>query len=332
MNADFQSRLDELRLDYRHVRGEPFSYFFCPILFNDEDAPLCEAHIVNLAFPDSSRAWTVQRRDVDNFYGSAFESDFIAIQYNEDPNLGETITDRNLSQMLAPKILLNDAQVEHFVAKGEIPKNFTPVVFDSGGEEVHLGLKISPENMLAATEKKWQIEIAKDVRIAALVSLIKAAHLTLFKMLGYRYALSLGGHFVGRKILGEFFLRNRGKQKANVLKDAYPFFREFATMVRPVESSGIDFQGTIVDRQLLICKEDRAPIWAYIVFIKISKSTHAVMIPVLDQPYAAAKFIKFLQDENESIEVALGRFEQDHWIVDKNSTKQRWPKSGVLYP
>jgi hypothetical protein len=151
-------------------------------------------------------------------------------------------------------------------------------------------------------------------------------------MLGYRYALSGGGHFVGRQILGEFFLLNHDKQKADVLKNAYPFFREFAHMVRPVESSGIDFQGTIADKQLLICKENSAPPWAFIVFLKMSRSSHAVMIPILDQPYAAAKFIRFLQDDNDSIEVALSRFEQDHWTINKDSTKLHWPKSGVLYP
>lgn len=327
-----QSKLEKLSSDYRQVRGAAFSHFFCPVLFRDEDVPLCKAHIINLIFPDSSRIWTVQRRDVDNFYGSTFEADFVAVQYNEDPNLGKTITDRKLSQRFEPKILVDDVPVEYFVAKDKIPKNFTAAVFDSDGQEVQLGLKMSPEDMLSAAGKNWQIAIAKDVRIAALVSLIKAAHLTLFEMLGYRYALSGGGHFVGRQILGEFFLLNHDKRKADVLKNAHPFFREFAHMVRPVESSGIDFQGTIADKQLLICKENSAPPWAFIVFLRMSRSSHAVMIPILDQAYAAAKFIRFLQDESDSIEVALSRFEQDHWTINKDSTQLHWPKSGVLYP
>jgi len=75
MSADFQAKLEKLRSDYHQVRGAPFSHFFCPVLFSDEDVPLCKAHIVNLVFPDSSRIWTVQRKDVDNFYGSTFEAD-----------------------------------------------------------------------------------------------------------------------------------------------------------------------------------------------------------------------------------------------------------------
>jgi hypothetical protein len=331
MNSDLQSKLEELRSDYRQLKDGPFSHFFCPILFNDEDVPLCKAHIVNLAFADSSRIWTVQRKDVDNFYGSTFEADFVAVQYNEDPDLGKTITDKKLSQRFKPKILVDDAPVEFFAARDKVPKHFTSLVFDSDGTKVLLGLKISPEGMLQAVGKKWQIAIAKDVRLAALVSLIKAAHLTLFEMLGYRYALSLGGYFVGRQILGEFFLQNHNKRKGDVLEKAYPFFREFVHMVQPVESSGIDFQGTITDKRLLICKGNRTPPWAHIVFLKLSRSLHAVMIPILDQPYAAAKFMRFLQDENDSIEVALSRFEQDHWTIDKESAEIHWPKSGDLY-
>ena len=142
----------------------------------------------------------------------------------------------------------------------------------------------------------------------------------------------MGGHFVGRQILGEFFLLNYDKRKADVVKNAEPFFREFAHMVRPVESSGIDFHGTTTDKLLLFCKENNTPPWAFIVFLKVSRSSHAVMIPIFDQPHAAAKFIRFLHDETDSIEVALGRFEQDHWTIDKSSTELRWPKSGVLYP
>jgi hypothetical protein len=332
MSADFQSKLEKLRSDYHHLSGTSFSHFFCPILFNDEDVPLCESHIVNLAFPNSSRNWTVQRKDVDNFYGSRFEADFLAIQYNENPHLGRTITSRKLSQMFRPKILADDIPIEFFVAKDKVPGHFTRVVFDSDGEQVQLGLKMSTQDMLAATVKNWQIAIEKDVRIAALVSLIKAAHLTLFETLGYRYALSGGGHFVGRQILGEFFLRNHPKPKRDVVRNAYPFFREFVHMVRPVESSGIDFCGTVVDGRLLVCKENHAPPWAFIVFLKISRSSHAVMIPILDQPYSASKFVKFLHDKNDSIEVVLGRFEQDHWTIEKNSTEIRWPKTGVLYP
>ena len=61
-----------------------------------------------------------------------------------------------------------------------------------------------PTEVIASKGKRWEVEISRDVRVPMLVSVIKAAHLTLFAMHGYNYALSSSGIFVGQQILGEF--------------------------------------------------------------------------------------------------------------------------------
>jgi hypothetical protein len=53
MDREVQHKLETLRSDYREATGSSFSHFYCPILFRDQDAELCRAHIVNSAFPDS---------------------------------------------------------------------------------------------------------------------------------------------------------------------------------------------------------------------------------------------------------------------------------------
>ena len=78
-------RLDSLRADYEASTGLPFQYFFCPITWKDEDVPLCRAHVINKAFRGADRSWTVQRADVDNWFGSLFENDFLATDYNTNP-------------------------------------------------------------------------------------------------------------------------------------------------------------------------------------------------------------------------------------------------------
>jgi hypothetical protein len=332
MKACVKSKLERLRANYAQIKGQPFTHFYCPILFKDEDVPLCQAHIMNLSFPNSSRAWTVQRKDVDNFYGSKFETDFIALLYKENGSPGKVLADKTLSKRCHPRILVNDEPVSYFIAKDNIPEHFTPVEFHDEGQSVQLGLKMSPEDLSAVAEGEWEIEVVKDVRVPALVSLIKAAHLTLFEMLGYRYALSAGGYFVGRQVLGEFFCQNRDKSKHEVLENAHPFFREFASMVRPVQSFDLDLRGTITDGKLFVCRKSGHSPWALIVFVRTSQSLHAVMIPVFDQPDAVATFMGFLQDENESVEASLGCFEQDHWEIDKKVGKIVWPKTGILYP
>ena len=164
-----QTKLDELNADYAQIKGQVFSHFFCPILFRDEDVELCEAHIINQAFPDAAPDWTIQRKDVDNFYGAYFESGFIALQYNSQTHDG-IFTDKKLSKLFKHQILVDDKPIDYFRAKGEVPKNFTRLELDNNGEIIQLGLKISPEDFIRAKESKWEMEISKDVRISAVIS------------------------------------------------------------------------------------------------------------------------------------------------------------------
>ncbi|OGD07656.1 hypothetical protein A2899_02840 [Candidatus Amesbacteria bacterium RIFCSPLOWO2_01_FULL_49_25] len=333
MNAQIQSRLDKLRTDYDQVRGYPFAHFFCPILFRDEDTPLCKAHIVNRSFSDSSRKWTVQRKDVDEFYGSNFEADFSSIQYKESRSLGKTLTDKALYKTFTPKISIDDKPVDYFIARGDIPEQFTPVLFENDdGHSVFLGLKISPEEYQSLVGQKIEIEISKDVRMPSLVSLIKTAHLTLFEMIGYRYAFSAAGHFTGWDILGKFYWQNHNKPKSEILANAQLFFREFTHMARPIQSQSPGIKGTITDGLLFLCRSTKGFPWAFIVFVKTSQLLHAVIIPILDQVDNAERFYNFLRNENEILEATLCRFNKDHWEISKESTRLQWPKSGILYP
>jgi hypothetical protein len=288
MRGSLNSKLERLRVDYARVAGRPFVHFFCPVLFKDEDAEPCKAHIVPKAFPRSSRAWTVQRKDVDSFYGTNFEDDFVAIRYRiERQTPSQVLADTTLSRRFRPTIRVQGEPVEYFVAPEAVPERFTRVTVHEKGKSVQLGLKLPPESAAQALEK-LDIEIAKDVRMPALVSLIKAAHLTLFDMIGYRYALSAGGHFVGGQILGRFFCRNHGKSKPQVAEEAL------------------------------------------IVFVRTTELLHAVLIPVLDQPDAAAMYCSFLHDDNDSIEVSPCCLGEGAWNIDPGVRTLVWPKRGTF--
>jgi hypothetical protein len=41
MDTAIGQKLNILRSDYQTVVGKPFSHFYCPILFLDEDVDLC---------------------------------------------------------------------------------------------------------------------------------------------------------------------------------------------------------------------------------------------------------------------------------------------------
>lgn len=187
-------RLEELRADYQEVTGEPFAHFYCPILFEDENVELCQGHIVNKAFPGSAKKWTVQRKDVDNFYGTNFEADFLGIQYKDYPDPVNALADKSLDRVLKPKILVDGVPVAHYRASGKASTHHTQVMLESPGQVVPLVFKISADAIRDDT--MLEIEISADLRLPAIVSAIKAAHLTLFELLGYRYARSAGGQFV----------------------------------------------------------------------------------------------------------------------------------------
>ena len=333
MGDKVKQKLEQLRSDYTEVVGQPFNFFYCPILFRDEDIPLCQAHIINKAFSGSSKAWTVQRSDVDKFYGSYFEADFEMLQYPGNQSPADIFMDKELRRKLDPKILIDGEQTDYFITRNKIPHGFTPIEFEKDGRLIVVALKIGADEFLAASEGKWEFEISKDVRIASLVSLIKAAYLTLFDMFGYRYALSAAGYFIGRQILGEFFLQNRGNRKPNTLQNAIPFFSEFAHMVRPVQSPGFDFQGTITDRMVLAVWGSSGLPWAIIVFIQTGQLMHCVMLPGYNQADMVSTYLDFLRNQNELIFVTLCEYKQAeaHW-EKREPTRLTWPKTGVLYP
>jgi hypothetical protein len=62
MNEFAEKELTKLSQDFTETIGRSFAHFFCPILFCDEDTELCQAHIINEAFANSTRESTVQRK------------------------------------------------------------------------------------------------------------------------------------------------------------------------------------------------------------------------------------------------------------------------------
>jgi hypothetical protein len=331
MNRALQNKLRHLRNDYREVNGKPFDYFFCPILYRDENTGLCKAHIENKAFLGSSPNWTIQRTDVDNFYGAHFEADIIDIQYNEGGVPENILVDKTLSKRFNPKISVDGNNVDFFAAKRNVPNHFTPVIFESKDKEILLGLKMSPGDFHILSDGVWEIEVSKDIRISAIVSLLKAAHLTLFEMIGYRYVFSGGGQFLGGEILGKFYVENSQNPKPLILANAHEFFRRFVHMVRPVETEINGLKGTISDKTLYLCG-NKGSYWASIVLIRTSKKLNAVMVPIIESETSWLKFQEFLQNSDEMIEVSRCQFANNHWIVESTSTVLTWPKTGILYP
>jgi hypothetical protein len=334
MNPDVKARLELYRQDFEKHMGRSFEHFFCPILGVDEDVELQKGHIVNQAFDDSSPVWVVQRRDVDGFFGSLFEADFVKLQGMHSKTMADMFIDPKLNRQFRPGILRNDKPVQYTTRQTGLPDVFTPVILEDDEQSAIIGVKMTPEEILAAAGDKWELAVTKDIRIHSLVSLIKTAHLSLFHLLGYRYAAFTAGRFVGHDILGSFYLNNVKKPRQELLANAESYFREFEHMVRPMGINGMNFQGSISDRLMLVCVGTSGRLWAWIVFVKTAQLVHSVLIPTLTDGEAAATFMDFLRNDNETIMVTTARFDRSNgiWELSPHAKALKWPKSGVLYP
>ena len=319
-------RLVQLNNDYKELTGSGFRYFYCPILLEDLETELCDAHIINKSFRDSDRTMTIQRSDVDSFFGSHFEAEFVLLQEKGLHRADEVMSNSKLAKKLDPKVLLDGEVVEHYVPVGEVPKTHTRVALFTEKEYKEFAVKIPPEEMEKLKNRNWELDYNKNLNLPSLVSLLKSAHLTLFHLLGYRHPFSAGGYFLGKNILGDFYLKTHGMSREKVRQHAISHFSEFVNMVRPVLSESITCTGTISDRYLYVWMYMGKP-WALLIFINIANHLHAVALPVFEDDEGAARFYQFLQKEEFITEARLARWKGNAWEISSKWEIQKWPKS-----
>ena len=320
--------LEDLRGQYTRLTTRPFKHFYCPILFRDEDVELCQGHVVNAAFPGSDRTTVLQRTDVDSFFGSRFEADFVLLAERGLHDPVDVLLDPKLRRKLRPRLTLDGQPVAHYSPRGAVPPVHSQLAVERpGGLSVPLALKLTPTETLSSMDGKWDLVIEKDIRLAALVSLLKAAHLSLFSLLGYSYALSAGGRFVGWDVLGQFVVNNITADRTSVLANAATHFAEFTSLVRPMLSWPEYVHGTVTDNELFLCTGSPKP-WAFAVFVRTGSDMHAVLVPILEEEEGAARFARHLAEPSPRFEVKRARLVGDRWEVAKDSRIIDWPAAG----
>jgi len=335
VNPELRQRLEVHRRDFERVTGRPFEHFYCPILGVDQEVALQRGHVINEAFENSTRVWVVQRRDVDGFFGSHFEADFEVLQHRDRLSVTEVLADPKLARKVRVKILRSGAPVPFTTRGGDLPHVFTPFqLVDPQGATSSLGLKMSTEEIAATAGEKWEYLVLKDARVSALVSLIKAAHLSAFHMLGYRYALGLPGRFIGTDILGRFYRENFDKPRKTVRDNAWAFFKEFQHMVRPVLAVDPGAKGTVTNRSVLVCHGTGGGFWGMVVYVKTAGMLHAVLLPAKGDAESMATYLGFLRNDNETLHLSHTAFDHENgqWLVHVDRFEKTWPKNEIHYP
>jgi hypothetical protein len=232
-----------------------------------------------------------------------------------------------------PRIYLGEQEISYFLSDGKRPpRGFQLVEFDVEGQIVLLNMKATVEQMQV---DNWSIETKKDLRLPAFVSLLKAAHLSMFSLFGYRYALSYAGRFVGEDVLGKFYRMNTDVQtKKEAQRRALPFFKPFRHMVRPILHGSTAMEGTLSDGLVHLCASASGDPWGMIVFIRTGELRHAVLIPHQENAESLAIYLDFLKNDRELIHVMRGVYEPDaeRWLFESDRRAVNWPKDGLIYP
>ena len=329
LNTDLKRQLGKLNDDYESVTGQRFQDFFCPILYTDEPVELCRAHIINRKFSHSDPSWTVQRADVDSLFGALFEGEFVLLEKRGQPVIEDALTDHNLARKLGLKLVQGDTAVDFYRRKGRdaTPDDHTPIDIYIDEDKVGpFAIKISPAELLSRSDEGWQFQVAKNLQLPSLISGLKAAHLTMFHLLGYRYALSAGGHFLGKSILGDFVLKVRGLGRSDAIEVAADHFNEFAALMRPIVSPLPEYDGTVSDGQFFLLMNGSA-FWAAQVMVRTAEHKHAVIVPIFDDIECVAYFCDFIKSPARDLEVKSARFRCDQIEGAKDSKTMAWPEA-----
>lgn len=315
-----------LAADYFSVTGEHPVHFYCPFLYVDEEAELCAGHLVNDAFGVSNK-WVSQRKDVDDFFGAMFESEFVRVRHRRR-NLAEALADPDLPRPLRPEIVVDGRRVAHYIPTGPVPAGHSKLIIEGPNGELTLALKAPPSELAGLETNRWQLVWDRDLRIPATVSLLKAAHLTLFRMLGYRHVFSTGGRFLGNDILGRFVRTCRGLPKKDVLANAQKHFLEFARLVRPTLNVIETFRGTPDEHAVYVCERGSIA-WGLVVVIRTSeREVHSVLTPLMETAVAAKMFLDFLVNpEPQRIAMRLAWFQGDRWSASTQLAEIDWPSN-----
>jgi hypothetical protein len=278
----------------------------------------------------------VQRKDVDEFYGSRFEAGFLDIQYAHGEYEGnlpieKILADPHLAKRFNATIYLDGSPVKHIVHKGEMPSEFIPVKLGDIPKDFGFGVKVDSVELDALLMGRCEVEANRDIRLEMIVSTIKAAHLTMFEVIGYSYVLRASGRFVGYDILGKFFLENHDKKKGEVLSAARSYFKEFLHMVRPILQSPFENRGTLEKNEFLFCVGASGQIWAMITFVRTGPVTYGVLLPSCYSPDSVFTFMDFLRNNNETIHVALAGFDKNNQTFEmtKNAMPLQWSKQNA---
>ena len=292
------AKIAQLNADFKSTRGEPFKYFYCPILHVDDNVPLTGGHIVPKSF--GGRSTVIQRTDVDNGFGSFFEAEaFDAIRLGLDGNPLEMVLDgnpkamKNLRRRYKLSVHLKGAERSVRASPRKIGDRVGLFAHTDGVEQVS-GVVEGPSTVSASVSAEL------DARSSILATSLRVSHLCWFQKCGYRYVFSDEGLLVAwiLRSFYEMFISYRcGPNQAQkrsliserVKAEVNDYCLQFANMIRPcprslVEALPEDLRRGSLDSGRFIALWDEGRIYGRISIVKLGGQHIAVMTPSMLDP------------------------------------------------
>jgi hypothetical protein len=327
MSERLKARVETLKADFQAETGAPFKHFFCPFLHVDELVPLCEGHIINEAF-GTFNAWVPQRQDLDNFFGSKVEADFISAVQDRTKTAFEKWIDPKLNRRYRPQLFSKGVPVEHYITKEikSVPGHTPLVVTNTGGDILgNLVIKQVPDEVKALHATDMQVVAMPPATFvpAIIASVLKAAHLTMFNMMGYKHVFSTAGLYLAG-ILREFYEKFKNSKKRSLANELASAFRPHASLISPmILKNPPILAGTALDNRLLAAIGGTEGLFAIGVLIPASPDdAFCVWLPS-SHGKTIDTYFSFLKEPPPSIAVKLIQFcpadgeHQAHWITSK---------------
>lgn len=325
MSDRLKARVEAMKADYQAVTGRTYEHFFCPFLHVDEPAPLCEGHIINEAL-GVSNAWVPQRQDFDRFFGSMVEADFVSAVKDRSKSALEKWIDPNLSRRYRPQLLSQGVPLAHYITKEpSAAKGHTSLaVFNASGDVAGcVVIKKPPHEVKALHATDLQVVAVPPVTLvpAIVASVLKAAHLAMFNLTGYRYVFNAAGLILAG-ILRDFYVEFKDSKKRELGDEMAGAFRPHASMISPMllRNSSV-LAGTAIDNRLLAAVGGTEGIYAIGVIIPAgSDDGFCVWLPsgigkTIDT------YLSFLREPPPSIAVRTLQFcrsddeRGEHWLT-----------------
>ena len=267
--STLQDRIALFNSDYEDLTGEQVSNFLCPIRRTDEPGELIKGHVISQTLENCSRVWVPQRGDVDGVFGSVeaeFHKHFAA--RIEDPI--DLLTDKKAYKQVNPKIELKGVELRSYYDASQRVAG--------SNIEVPFIVEVPLKHVEDKNHVDVEIVIDRDDRAVAFLSALHSAHLTMFHLNGYTYALGPAGLFIA-DILNDYCTKAMSLSRTKRIELAKEYHASHEGMHVSLGNAG-GLKGTVDDKHFLSVWTENGICYAWGIIVRFNSDLIVVFMPI----------------------------------------------------